>query len=447
MPDRCAILLLTVGTGTRGREDETVLEPFRKSLEAAAAPRNVLLPSQETISVAEKIRDSFPQFSMEIRPLPAAGDENNADRCFQHYDTVLAEILNAGADPSEIIADITRGTKAMSAALLLAAAVRGVRRVRYLVGGQRNASGLAEPGTELVSDIEPSFIFARQTLLRAADLLRTGDYHAVEQLIPMARSVKPSQGGPLAAEAATLHWAAQFWGAWDRFDHPAALRLLASTPSQPPPALADVLPDEAQKALLRRLAGALPLAMGERVRHCRALAADLLANAERRLAEGRLEEVLVRIYRILELITTYRLFSHGIDAEDVDYRNERVRQWLASRTDAGMGGSRPVRALGRRKSAELLVFLEQRQPDSRGARIAEKLKDASQWLGVNDAQLRNSSILIHGLAGSSAQISRQLPGILGELRDFYYSEHPDNARLHAAAQFRFLLGARGAGKA
>jgi hypothetical protein len=177
--------------------------------------------------------------------------------------------------------------------------------------------------------------------------------------------------------------------------------------------------------------------MGDRVRHCRALAADLLANAERRLAEGRLEEVLVRVYRILELITTYRLFSHGIDSERVNWNDRRVREWLESRKETGAGGSRPGRALGRRHSAELLVFLEQKQPESRGAKIAAQLAKTGDWLGANDAGLRNGSILIHGLASTSAGVAGQVAGILDRLRDFFYEEHPKNRALHEAARFPF----------
>jgi CRISPR-associated protein (TIGR02710 family) len=438
MADRCAVLLLTVGTGTRGREEETVLEPFRKSLEAAGAARNFLLPSQETRATAEKIRDTFPQFAIEIRPLPEAGDENNADRCFEHYDAVLAEVLDAGADPAEIIADITRGTKAMSAALLLAAAVRGVRRVRYLVGQQRNASGMAEPGTEVVSDIEPSFIFIRQTLLRAEELLRAGNFRAAALLLGPHQAGKGRPKHRFAQEAALLRWAARFWGAWDRFDYGTARRLLDAMPESAPAGFQNLLPTQAHRNLVITLAEGVPIPLGERVKHCRALAADLLANAERRLAEGRFEEVLVRVYRILELITTYRLFSHGIDAEQIDPGDPRLVEWQQTRKNSGEGRLRPSRALGRRNSAELLVFIEQRQPGSRGAMIAARLVSAKDWLGVNDAQLRNASILIHGLAGSSLAIAEKLPEILAALRDFFYEEHGRNRDLHEAARFPFL---------
>ncbi len=313
-----------------------------------------------------------------------------------------------------------------------------MRRVRYLVGQQRNASGMAEPGTEVVSDIEPSFIFVRQTLLRAEELLRAGNFRAAAQLLGPHQAGKGRPKHRFEQEAALLRWAARFWGAWDRFDYgtaPAASRRHARVRSC---RISESAPTQAHRNLVITLAEGVPIPLGERVKHCRALAADLLANAERRLAEGRFEEVLVRVYRILELITTYRLFSHGIDAEQIDPGDPRLVEWQQTRKNSGEGRLRPSRALGRRNSAELLVFLEQRQPGSRGAMIAARLVSAKDWLGVNDAQLRNASILIHGLAGSSLAIAEKLPEILAALRDFFYEEHGRNRDLHEAARFPFL---------
>lgn len=448
MPDPCSVLLLTVGTGTRDRPVETILEPFRKSLEAAQAERNILLPSQETVAVARMIQDRLPQFHMEIHPLPAAGDENNADRCFAHYDAVLAALLAAGADPNTIVADITRGTKAMSAALLMAAAARGVRRVRYLVGEQRDQSGMAVAGTENVSDIEPAFIFFRQTLSRAQDLLRAGDFRAVERLLAPLLPGQARPRGKFQNEAAVLQWAACFWGAWDRFDYPQARRLLLKAPSENEALVSEWVPSLEQKNLLARLAAPLPVPLGERVKHCRALAADLLANAERRLEEGRHEEVLVRVSRIVELMTTYRLYSHGIDAEKIKRDDPTVQEWLRSSANSRASGPHPSRALGRKNATELLLFLEKKKhPTSRGVGIAEKLADTKSWLGENDAGLRNASILIHGLSSTAAGIAEKMPGILGKLRDFFHEEHEKNRDLHLAARFPFLVlrdAARGA---
>ena len=434
MSHQTTVLLLTVGTGTRDKLTETILEPFRKSLEEAKARRNILLPSQETEPVARRIQESFPDFPTEIRPLPNPGDENNADRCFEHFDAVLSAVLAAGTDPSAVIADITRGTKAMSAALLMAAAIRGVRHVRYLLAERRNESGYAEPGFEKAHDIEPSFMFLRQNLNLAMATLRAGHFRAVEHLLSPHFPGQSRPSTPVEVEITMLDWAAKFWGAWDRFDYKRASNLLGVLPQGVPDHLPTLLPSEDQRRLVSLLAQALPKAMGERVKYCRALASDLLANAERRLEEGHFEEVLVRIYRLLELITRYRLFSHGIDSEDVNDRNPAVTEWLASKMQT-RGASRRVGSLGRVEAAQLLLFVEQKQPVSRRTKIAEKLARTDQLLGVRDNELRNGSILIHGLSASSAPIAGRIPQILAEARRFFYEEHDGNERLHLTARF------------
>jgi CRISPR-associated protein (TIGR02710 family) len=428
------VLLLTVGTGTRDKLEETILEPFRKSLMAAGASRNILLPSQDTEPVARRIQESFPDFPTEIRTLPNAGDENNADRCFEHFDAVLSEVLAAGMDPSHVIADITRGTKAMSAALLMAAAIHGVRHVRYLVGERRNESGSAEPGSEKVRDIEPSFIFLRQNLRLAMATLRAGNFRAAEHLLSPYFPGQSRPSNPVEVEICVLDWAAKFWGAWDRFDYGRASSLLGLLPQGVPEPLHMLLPSEDQRRLVCLLGAALPKAMGERVQHCRALAADLLANAERRLEEGHFEEVLVRIYRLLELITRYRLFSHGIDSEHLNDQHAAVRQWLATQRPGGTAGRR-AGSLGRAEAARLLLFVEQKQPAPRGAKIAEKLTRTDELLGVRDNELRNGSILIHGLSASSAPLANKVPRILAAARCFFYEEHEGNQRLHLTARF------------
>jgi CRISPR-associated protein (TIGR02710 family) len=434
MSQQAKVLLLTVGTGTRGKLEETILEPFHKSLVAAGAARNILLPSQETEPIARRIQESFPESPTEIRPLPNAGDENDADRCFEHFDAVLSEVLAAGTDPSAVIADITRGTKAMSAALLMAAAIRGVRHVRYLLAERRNESGYAEPGSEKVRDIEPSFMFLRQNLNLAMATLRAGNFRAVEHLLSPHFPGQSRPSTPVEVEICVLDWAAKFWGAWDRFDYGRARSLLELLPQGAPERLRTLLPSEDQRRLVCLLAEALPKAMGERVKYCRALAADLLANAERRLEEGHLEEVLVRIYRLLELITRYRLFIHGLDSEHQNDQNPAVKEWLASEMQA-RGASRRAGSLGRGEAARLLLFVEQKHPASRGAKIAERLARTGEWLGVRDDELRNGSILIHGLSASSAPLAQEIPQILAQARCFFYQEYEGNERLHLTARF------------
>lgn len=430
------VLLLTVGTGQQALPEETLFEPFGKSLRAARCVRNILLPSRKTLPQAERIRERFGQeFELEISPLPGEGDENDADACFRHFDSVLTEVLASGVRAADVIADITRGTKAMSAALLLAAALHGAGRVRYLMAQQLDDRGAALPGHEAPKDIEPAFIHIRLALGMAESLFRAHGFRAVELLL---EPLLPSGVGPHDAARRLVGawlWAARFWGAWDRFDYSRAVELLDSPPPAPG-APGFLFPSPAQKEFLRRLASPLPAANGERVKHGRCLAADLLANAERRLAAGHSEEALVRLYRTLELMTRYRLFAHNLDSEKLNQNHPKARAWLAEQRERASGFRQPApRSLGRRQAASLLAYVEAVHPASRGYGIAQRLLATEKWLGLSDGELRNGSILIHGLEASAPQAGSRLGAALAAVREFYREESPGNARLYECARY------------
>ncbi len=433
-------LLLTVGTGQRGLPEETLIEPFGRSLRAAGCARNILLPSQQTVPQAELVRQRFaPEFpGIEIRPLPQPGDENDADACFRHFDAVFAALAADGVPGEAIIADITRGTKAMSAALLMAAALHGAGRVRYLMAVEQDDRGAAVPGAERPRDIEPDFIRLRLALQLAERHLRAFSFRAVETLLEPWLPLGAAPSTPAQRAVAPWLWAARFWGAWDRFDYRQAHRLLAAHPREADGTPPWLLPSAGQRDLLRRLAEPWPSADGERVRRGRLLSADLLANAARRLAAGHAEEALVRLYRILELITRYRLFVYNIDSECIDRNNLRVSAWLGElRRRSNSGHPLPGRTLGRWQAAQLLAFIEAQHPETRGHSIAQRLLDPEPWLGLSDAGLRNGSILIHGLEASAPQAGARLAQALEALREFFFEEHEGNRRLYEAALFPF----------
>lgn len=121
------VLVLTVGTGDIDNPEATLLDPMRKSVEDGEWDRIVLLPSRTTEESAQTLQGRIANPAVEIDVLPESGQENNADVCFGHFDTVLARLIGSGFKPSNIVVDFTRGTKAMSAALVLAAIGRDIR--------------------------------------------------------------------------------------------------------------------------------------------------------------------------------------------------------------------------------------------------------------------------------------------------------------------------------
>ncbi len=433
------VLLLTVGAGSAEKLEETIITPFKKSFESGEWDRIILFPSKATEATALLLAERFPQFPIEIRALRKEGQEEDADACFQQFDGAISEIVAQGYPPSDITADITRGTKAMSAALLMAAMVHQAGHVRYISAERRDsATGMTTPGAERICDVVPAQILLKLKVNQAFDYLRAGNYRAVENLFPGAP--KKLYPGHFKEEIRFLAWAALFWGAWDRFDYKTASDLgrRDSLPAAAPASIEPFLPSGEQIELLQKLSGTAPPKSADNPGFCRALCADLLANAARRFREGQNEEVLVRLYRVLELMGQLRLFTHGIDAGAASLANDAVRAWWESSDDRPKPDSEGTLKLGRLQAARLLEFVENRAGVPEKQRIAAKLADLKQWLGDWGPEMRNTSVLIHGFKARSRKREQELEKVLDKVRQFYFDEQEGNQKLFAAAQFPFL---------
>ncbi|HFB98677.1 MAG TPA: hypothetical protein ENJ62_06015, partial [Bryobacterales bacterium] len=175
------VLLMTVGAGDAGRLEETLFEPLRKSIASGEWVHVVLLPSALTEENAREFERRIEGLQVTVSPLPAPGLEDDADACFAHYDRVLAQLIESGVKPEEIVVDFTRGTKAMSAALVLAAAGRGVPQLRYITG-KRDARGTVLPGEEQVRDFATGRMSFRRDLDLATRFLEAWQFPAAGQL-------------------------------------------------------------------------------------------------------------------------------------------------------------------------------------------------------------------------------------------------------------------------
>jgi len=433
--DSRAVLLLTVGTGDRNRLEETLLTPLAKSIEAGPRGKVILVPSLATVPYAETIRQRFPDRDIEIRPIPQDGDEYDPDRSFAWIDGLLAEVISQGYPPEAIVVDFTRGTKSMSAAATLAGVSRGVDLLRYVDGvRQQDPRGMVQPGTERMREVQPALATVRALLQRAMSLIASGQFAAAASLFPGwqadALAALPEGARPAAAAAA---WFAAFWGDWDRFFYASAAKRLAELKDLPIPAeWMRFLPSRENQAFLELLAQGLPEAFPERARHTRYLAADLLANAERRLHWGQPEDALQRAYRVLESAGQARLFAHGLDSECVDATHPGVAEWLAYKEKQGKPvGSRlqGKLTLGREQVASLLKRLK--DPMGRA------LTNPQAELGIDVTTWRNLSILNHGFASNTEAHREDLQKVLGGLRRLLLRDPDLEQWTLDAARFQF----------
>ena len=308
------VLVLTVGTGNVDRLEESLFQPLEKSLRDGNWKEAVLLPSTMTEANAEEFKDRMHDYSIQILPLPEDGQENDADACFIHFDRVLNTLLERGYEPSSITPDFTRGTKAMSAALVLAAVRHNIPTLRY-IHGARDSRGMVLAGAEEVSEVATERATTRHRIDDARQLMCKGAFAAGSELL---RDVHGSESE--INEIAYLQKLAAFWSAWDRLDYEdaklCAAKLGAGTCRELEKEITCVgrlaeQPDQNQYAAIAEWL-------------CWA-ATDLLANGRRRIRNEQFEDAILRAYRVLELIGQIRLFAKGYDSARINPGDPKVK--------------------------------------------------------------------------------------------------------------------------
>ena len=400
-------LIMTVGTGDVDRVEETLFTPLRKSIATDAWGRVVLLPSRVTEEFARALQDRIDGAEVDVAPLPA-GDENDADAAYAHFDHVLAAVLDDFA-PQDVVVDFTRGTKAMSAALVLAATRRAVPRLRYITG-RRDRRGMVEPGSEQVRQIRTTAVDGHRRLDLAREHMRRGAFAAVANVLP-------DSDAPLARlypddflqAARAVRTTARFYAAWDRLDHAGAAKVDVGEP--PSSEWTELWPTERMHGwvcdLEREPERSDHEAMAARLRR---LVLDLMANGERRIRHGQHEDALVRAYRALELLGQARLFDRNLDSGDLDGAHRAVQ---AVQRKIAKKGQDPIRKdrgdklqAGRQQVGRILKEC--------GDPLAERLLQFDREALLKPT-LRNNSVLVHGFVARAPDDPEPLRRLFREL--------------------------------
>ena len=406
------VLVLTVGTGNVEDLKRSLIAPMLKSVGKGEWDQVVLLPSQISRASADRLTERVDGVAVDVRPLPEGDQENDADACFGHFDAVLGDLIGRDVRPERIVADFTRGTKAMSAALVLAAVRRDIPVLRYVYGEQRDARGLVVSGTERVGEIRTDLATARRRLDLAAGLMRHGDFGAAISILPNPDgsfgALWPSS---LRDEAAALRGVARIYAAWDRLDYGGALDALDDLGATHAGLPDEFRPDDGVRGWLKSLDDESERSdMKAYAKWLRALVCDLLANAERRLRDRHFEDALLRAYRILELVGQFRLFDKGYDSGRIPPDDPVVVKF---RGKLGKGGSQDF---GRDSKGNLTA------PRELAARLLKRLGDplAPELLRFDDRRAartshRNHSVLIHGFTAQAPAEEGPLRAVLEDL--------------------------------
>lgn len=370
-------------------------EPVVTSLIASKPDRVIFIASRDTArevenkilpeAVAQGVVIGPGQY--DIRAVDDAQDFAGCTTVVRARENEIREWLGRGNDYS-VLVDFTGGTKCMSAAIALVA--RNWSCTFSYVGGNERTKGgvgVVVSGREMIFHTEnPWNSLGYQAVDEAIVLFDQLEYEAAGRLL---KSILPRITAPdVRQEIAALQNLAVGYREWDRFAHKAALTRFT-----------DVLKNMNN---LRHLLGEdkaenLSRQVREHVAFLEQLVEaqdmfpkilDLLANARRRLHQGRFDDAVARLYRSIEALAQHRLKAgYGI-ADTGKVPLEIVPEPLRAKWASRAGGEGKVR-LALQDGYELLRAL------------GDPMGDRFVALGLADREKsplsqRNRSILAHG---------------------------------------------------
>jgi len=188
-------LILTVGTGTAGR-DSFVAQGLRTTVEILRPRRFWLVPSSSpaSIEVADYVRDGLEAFVpwTDSEPYRQIEEFDSLQACRLAIREVI-RVARARLDPGErLIVNPTSGTKQMSSGATIAALDENVGELVFTVG--ERVDGVVKTGTERLETFKAGEYFAERDFALAQSLFASGAFASA------ARVLKPYRH--LAAEHA-----------------------------------------------------------------------------------------------------------------------------------------------------------------------------------------------------------------------------------------------------
>ncbi|MBV6341992.1 TIGR02710 family CRISPR-associated CARF protein [Candidatus Magnetobacterium casense] len=394
-------------------------EPIVKSISHYIPEFVSFFASQETCdSIAAIKRGIEDSCGLEIRSERTLVD--NADdlrHCFPLAKESVKRVMDKGYNKEDVIVDYTGGTKNMSVALALASVTYGLR-YSYVGGTQRTKDGvgIVQDGHETVYDsVNPWDLLAVEDKKKISLLFNQYQFKAAKDLLD-ALVQKGVEGGFHFKLLASL---VDGYYKWDLFKHNQAqdsftkgkVDLLQEFHDNGIRAFA-----EATKKNLE-IVNVLSEAKGRcsrRVHHV----LDMYANALRRFKEGKTDDAVLRLYRLVEMIAQERLLhTYEINTSDVKEKQlpEALREGFVHKyKDRG--------TIKLPQNASLQLLLE----------LGDELGQVYLLNEDNFRKLqseRNQSYLAHGLNSSQESTYDKLRKFILDLKAFNESDVPVFPRL------------------
>lgn len=355
-------LLMTVGTG---RPDPRTGRPSVSHGLAFAIVRHqpgkvVFFGSDLSRTTVEGIDEEFREMTGEALPpyeFVEIRDIDNIAACIRAMDEVVRGI------EGDTRIDYTSGTKSMTAAAAIVATLHHVPL--YIVEAHRGNDGIGISGTERIRE---------QTLFPAYDHILCEKAVDEFNAYRFESAIRTLEETVVLEEKERYLAIFEGYAAWDRFDHEGAFAILSDQKDD-------------RIATNKGFLGAL-LKMENPKQKGAMVLADLVANARRRIEEGKYDDATARLYRAVELVAQIRLLDHGADDISGVLRLDDVKSYLSPADQKEYhqrANNKGVLTIGVKEKYTLLEKAGCTGAEAEYEKVRELL------------QRRNVSILAHGL--------------------------------------------------
>lgn len=272
--------------------------------------------SQDSADMVAQIKAEVANNGLRIKSeITVTDDVNDLLHCYTKAEETVGRVISKGYLKEDVIVDYTGGTKNMSVALALAAITHGFS-FSYVGGKERTKEGIGivVNGKEVIyQSINPWDFLAVEEKKKIALLFNQFQFKAAKEMTDKLQEKSTIYKSVFKK----LGFLIEGYHKWDWFRYSEALESFKRA------RLEELLEtdDKSVVSFARessKIRNFLEMLARNPQKPSLTLILDMFSNAERRFKEGKIDDAVLRLYRLVELIAQEKLLTnHGIDASDV----------------------------------------------------------------------------------------------------------------------------------
>ncbi len=333
--------------------------------------------------------------------------------CYNKADEAVMRVVKRNYEKDRVIVDYTGGTKNMSVALSLAAVTHGFS-FSYVGGRERTKNGVGivvDGQEEIYKSVNPWDFMAVEEKKKIALLFNQNQFKAAKDLV-VRLCEKSTKYRFLFKKVGFL---IDGYYSWDLFRHGEALDKFKKAKIEEILESEDTSFHKFAKESAEKQSFLEELGKNNK-NISKPLILDLFANAERRFYEGKYDDSILRLYRLIEMAAQERLLNqYEIDTSDV--KKEQIPDELRDSFIHSYYDSRENKIQIPQSAAFSLL-------KSLGDELGNKFEsNKNQFLKIQSA--RNQSYLAHGIKPQKDTAYNDFRNFILQLEIFQVKDVPE----------------------